>query len=134
MTVHIPIAFRQRGGRKALVSPAGDLTPSSPTLHPSGYSPAVKALARAFRWRKLIETGVHSTIHDIAKAEGINPSYVSRVLRLTLLAPELIERTLADAPASVDDLTLPLPARWQDQTSLFLCSHPLGTSIVEQSR
>src|SRR3546814_17743126 len=58
----------------------------------------VKALARAFRWRSLLETGVHGTIGEIAAAEKINPSYASRVLRLTLLAPAIVETTLAGTP------------------------------------
>ena len=49
----------------------------------------VKALARAFRWRKMLDTGVHATIDDLARAKGVNTTYVSRILRLTLLAPEI---------------------------------------------
>lgn len=51
----------------------------------------VKALARAFCWRKLLETGVYGTIEELAVAEKINPSYVSRILRMTLLAPDIVE-------------------------------------------
>jgi hypothetical protein len=47
----------------------------------------VKVLARAFRWRKMLDTGVHATLGDLARAKGVNATYVSRVLRLTLLAP-----------------------------------------------
>jgi hypothetical protein len=54
----------------------------------------VKALARGFRWRKLLETGVHGTIGEIATAEKINASYVGRLLRLTLLAPDIVEAIL----------------------------------------
>ena len=53
-----------------------------------------KALARGFRWRKLLETGVYGTIEEIAAAEKINSSYVSRLLRMTLLA-------IHDAPSSI---------------------------------
>ena len=55
----------------------------------------VKALARAFRWRKMLDTGVHATLEDLARAKGVAPTYVSRVLRLTLLAPEIVEAILA---------------------------------------
>jgi hypothetical protein len=55
----------------------------------------LKALARGFRWRKLLETGDYATIEEIAEAENINPSYVSRVLRMTLLAPDTVEAILA---------------------------------------
>jgi hypothetical protein len=54
----------------------------------------VKELARAFRWRKMLDTGVHATLEDLARAKGIATSYVSRILRLTLLAPEVVEAIL----------------------------------------
>ena len=54
----------------------------------------VKAVARAFRWRELLENGTHATIAEIAAAEKINASYVGRVLRLTLLAPDIVEEIL----------------------------------------
>ena len=50
----------------------------------------VKALARAFRWRKMLDTGVHATLEDLARAKGVHATYVSRVLRLTQLAPEIV--------------------------------------------
>ena len=54
----------------------------------------VKAIARAFRWREMLENGTHATIAEIAAAEKINESYVARVLRLTLLAPDIVEAIL----------------------------------------
>ena len=54
----------------------------------------VKALARAFRWRKMLDEGVHATLEDLARAKGVHATYVSRVLRLTLLAPEIVEAIL----------------------------------------
>ena len=54
----------------------------------------VKAIARAFRWREMLESGEYATIREIATAEKINESYVGRVLRLTLLAPDIVEAIL----------------------------------------
>ena len=54
----------------------------------------VKALARAFRWKRILESGEFATIADLAEREGIAPSYMTRVLRLTLLAPEIVETIL----------------------------------------
>jgi hypothetical protein len=54
----------------------------------------VKALARAFRWRRMLDTGVHGTIDDLARAKGVNATYASRILRLALLAPDLVEAIL----------------------------------------
>jgi hypothetical protein len=78
----------------------------------------VKALARAFRWRKMLDEGVHGTLEDLARAKGVAPSYVSRVLRLTLLAPDLIEAILdGRQPAEVGlaDLLKGFPLEWEQQ-------------------
>ena len=85
-------------------------------------TPALRALARAFRWRRLLETGAMATVHEIAAAENINPSYVSRVLRLTLLAPEIVEAVVAgievDSAAALDRLMMPFPVDWSGHPSL----------------
>ena len=57
-------------------------------------STLVKALARAFRWKRMLETGEFATIADLAEREGIASSYLTRVLRLTLLAPDIVEAIL----------------------------------------
>jgi hypothetical protein len=54
----------------------------------------LKELARAFRWRNMLNEGMYGTLEDLAKAKGVAPSYVSRILRLTLLAPEIVEAIL----------------------------------------
>jgi hypothetical protein len=66
----------------------------------------VKALARAFRWRKLMETGVYATVDEIATAEKINDSYVSRVLRLTLLALNLLYPKLVGSRVHLNPLVV----------------------------
>jgi hypothetical protein len=50
----------------------------------------VKALSRAYRWKRMLESGEFVTVQDLAAAEKINPSYFSRVLRLALLGPDII--------------------------------------------
>ena len=82
-------------------------------------SALLKALARGFRWRKLLETGDYATIEEIADAKNINPSYVSRVLRMTLLAPEIVEAILAGKQPQ--GLTMaramqPFPWEWRRQS------------------
>ena len=54
----------------------------------------IKALARAFRWRNMLDEGVHATLEDLARAKSLAPSYVGGILRLTLLAPEIVEAIL----------------------------------------
>ena len=82
VTVTVPFTIRKRGGRKLVITPDGTAAPRARV-----DSALLKALARGFRWRKLLETGDFATIEEIAKAENINPSYVSRMLRMTLLSP-----------------------------------------------
>ena len=93
VTVTVPFAIRKRGGRTLVITPDG--IAAAPTPRSRVDSALLKALARGFRWRKLLEKGDFSTIEEIAKAENINPSYISRVLRMTLLAPETVEEILA---------------------------------------
>ncbi|MBP7586393.1 MAG: hypothetical protein KBA72_00460 [Thermoanaerobaculia bacterium] len=97
ITVHIPLTFRKRGGRKRVVTPDGAEWAPRPRID----NAMVKALARAFRWRKMLDEGVHATIEDLAQAERLAPSYVSGILRLTLLAPEIVEAIL-DGRQQVD--------------------------------
>jgi hypothetical protein len=116
ISVRVPIAFRRRGGRKIVMMPEGSGAVAS--LGPRANEAAIRALARAFRWRKLIETGVHQTIQEIADAEKANPSYVGRVLRLTLLAPDIVEALLNGRQPP--EMTLAVlrgrfPAAWRAQ-------------------
>jgi hypothetical protein len=116
LTIHVPLTLRRRGGRKQIVSPVGN-APWAP-WRPHIDSTMVKALARAFRWRRMLETGAIGTVREIAAKEKINSSYVSRVLRLTLLAPEIVEAILDGRQPAV--VTLPalmgvLPVEWGEQ-------------------
>ena len=120
LTVRAPMTFKTRGGRKLVVSPDG--VPSWAKPRTRIDNTMVKALARAFRWRTLLETGVYATVEEIAAVEKINTSYVSRVLRLTLLAPDIIE-IIVDGRQSVE-LTLvklmkPFPVEWKAQKQQF---------------
>ncbi len=81
---------------------------------------AVKALARAFRWKRLLELGEFATIAELAEREGIAPSYMTRVLRLTLLAPDIVEAILDGRQGP--EVTLaralePFPLAWNEQLS-----------------
>jgi hypothetical protein len=82
----------------------------------------VKAIARAFRWREMLENGTHGSIAEIAAAERINESYVGRVLRLTLLAPDIVETILTGRqPANLQlrQLLRRFPSTWQAQQISF---------------
>ena len=116
LTIQVPMTFKTRGGRKLVISPDGAPSWAKPRTRIDNT--LVKALARAFRWRKLLETDVGTTVEEIAGAEKINPSYVSRVLRLTLLAPEIIEM-IVDGHQPTDltmaKLMKPFPVEWKEQ-------------------
>jgi len=116
LSVHIPITLRQRGGRKEIQLPAGIAQPRR------ADSTLVKALARAFRWKRMLEAGEFATIAELAEREGIVSSYMTRVLRLTLLAPDLVEAILDGRQGQEVTLTRvlgPLPAEWARQVELF---------------
>ena len=90
LTVQIPVKFRMHRAGKQIVTPSGEAWAPAPRVD----SALVQAIVRAHRWRELLETGKYDTAADLAKAEKVNDSYLSRVLRLTLLAPDIVEAIL----------------------------------------
>ena len=112
VTVHIPFRIVKRGGRKEM-----QLPPDAPRQQKTDGT-LVKALARAFRWKRMLESGEFTTIAELAKHETIAPSYMTRVLRLTLLAPDIVEAVLDGSQQN--ELTLaqvlePFPITWSEQ-------------------
>jgi hypothetical protein len=111
LAVRVPMTVARRGGRKVILAPDEAAIRLSRGQIDNAL---IKALARAFRWRKLIESGVYGTIAELAAAERLNPSYVSRMLRLTLLAPKVVESILEgrQMPRTLDELMRSIPERW----------------------
>jgi hypothetical protein len=114
LVVRIPMRFQRRGGRKRIVASDGtELAPSS-NSQPDGT--LVKALARAHRWQRGLESGEYGTLAELADAQQISRSYVCRVLRLTLLAPDIVERILDGRPtAGLAQFLQPFPLEWETQ-------------------
>jgi len=115
--VSIAVSFLQRGGRKQILSPPGT-APWSPAPRVDGA--LVKAVVRAHRWRHMLESGEYSSSAELAKAEKVNDSYLSRILRLTLIAPDIVEAILSGRQPStlqLDNLLKPMPAAWERQRS-----------------
>lgn len=113
LTVVIPLRVKPRGGRKAMV------TPGALALERRQDITLMKAVARAFRWRRMLESGQFTTINELAAAEKINSSYVSRVLRLTLLAPDIVEAILDGRQPegmTLPGLMNPFPVEWERQS------------------
>jgi hypothetical protein len=116
-TVRVPISIRRRGGRKLVLAPDGTNVTTAPVCRHIDNA-MVKAIARAFRWREMLENGTYATIAEIAATEKINESYVGRVLRLTLLAPDIVEAILnGRQPAEMTLATLmrPVLISWKEQ-------------------
>ncbi len=131
LVITIPMNFRPGPGRarKRIVGPDGYDIATAANSCPSIDGTLVKALARAFRWKRLIESGDHSSLAEFAKAEAINPSYLSRILRLTLLAPDIVKAILdgrADSALRLDDLLKPFPVEWKEQAVMFGFGGVLG--------
>jgi hypothetical protein len=121
LTVQVPLKVRKRGGRKLMVVPDGTgaaWTPSRAHVD----SALLKAVARAHRWQRMLETGTHASITELATLEKMNQSYVCRVLRLTLLAPDIIEAILdgrQPEALQLHRLLRPFPMKWERQRREF---------------
>ncbi|SFZ84486.1 hypothetical protein SAMN02983003_2037 [Devosia enhydra] len=114
-TVTVPLSFRRIGGRRVIVAPDGEQLRASPI---NVDNTMVKALARAFRWQRLLDRGKYATIAEIAVAEKINASYVSRVIRMTLLSPTTVEAILNGSQPrglGLAHLLEPFPLEWTEQ-------------------
>lgn len=120
LIVRVPMKFKKRGGRKEIIVPegiSGSRTSKSPV-----QEPLVTALARAFHWQELIDSGNYSSITELSKALDIDRSYVGRIMRLALLAPDIVEAiVLGEEPIglSLEKLTKWLPVIWEEQREKF---------------
>ena len=123
VTVSVPLTIRRRGGRKQIIGPDGAV--ARPGDGGAGFVPVngdpalIKALARGFRWRRMLEEGRYASISEMAKAEGIERGYLGSMLRLTLLAPEMVEAILDGRQP--DGVTLPgllegVPVGWGESS------------------
>jgi hypothetical protein len=107
VTVRVPLGIRKRGGRKVVVSPDGSVLPTGAPQVTTNADPALlKALGRAFRWKRLLDDGTYASVSDIARAENLDRTYVGDVLRLTLLAPGMVEAIVEGRQGK--EVTLPV--------------------------
>ena len=116
VTLHVLFRIVKRGGRKEIQMP------ESTTLSRQADNALVKALARAFRWKRMLESGEFATIAELADREGIAFTYMARVLRLTLLAPDIVDAILdgkQGPEVTLARLREPFPAEWVGQRNNF---------------
>jgi hypothetical protein len=110
--------FQRRGGRKRIVAPDPDGGATMPTTKPQPGGTLVKALARAWPWQRMLDDGVYASVSEIGEVENISKSYVSPILRLALLAPDMVESILSgclDHGLMLELLERPLPWSWEEQ-------------------
>jgi len=118
--VFVPITFRRFGGRKTIIAPDGSQV--APDRGKATDRTLIKALARAFRWQKLLDDGIYASIAEMADIECINRSYLSRTIRLSLLAPDIVEAILnGTQPPTLQlaDLEGPFSLDWEQQRAAF---------------
>ena len=116
LTVHIPMAWKRRSGRKVIIAPEGSDAWAPPKPRPD--ETLIRALARAHRWKRLLEESAYRSASEIAEAENITRSYITRLLSLTLLAPDIQETILEGRQPKemqLEDLTGIMPGEWEEQ-------------------
>ena len=115
ITVRMPLAIRRRPGRKTVVAPVRDC--GEATLPTRADPTLVKALARAFRYQRLLDEGRYASISEMAVAERIERGYLGSLLRLTLLAPDIVEAILdgRQPDLALPALLKPFPDDWERQ-------------------
>jgi hypothetical protein len=121
IVVHIPMTFKRRGGRKEIIVPQG-YESKTPTKQ-QAQSALVLAVVRGHIWRNLLESGSVRSIAEIARANKVDGSYVSRLLDLTLLAPDIIEAILdGKEPSGLSLTTLTgkrIATMWEEQRQVY---------------
>jgi hypothetical protein len=116
LTLSIPIQIKRRSGRKLVTLPSGEI--AKPRPWDVAPTPLQLALARGHRWLAMLESGEAKSLKDIAGREGVDNSYLSRMVNLTTLAPDIIEAILDDAlpdNITIFDLAVDPPACWEEQ-------------------
>jgi hypothetical protein len=116
VTISVPIRIKRRSGRKLVTLPSGE------TAKPRPWDRAATslqlALARGHRWLAMLDSGEVRSLKELAAKEGVDNSYVSRMVNLTTLAPDIVNAILDDAlpdHITLFDLAVDPPALWEEQ-------------------
>ena len=123
ITVRIPMIWKRRGGRKVIIAPNGGdaWAPAKPRPDET----LIRALARAHRWKRMLEERRYRSAGELAEAEGVTRSFVNRLLRLTLLAPDIVEAILDGRQPKgmqLEDLTRAMRSTWHEQHQIVVIS------------
>ncbi len=120
MTIHIPVQFKRRGGRKLVLTPDGVASPIAPK--PAVDDTMLKLLIKGHRWRRRIESGKAKSITDLAAQEKVTNVYVSRILSLTCLAPDIAAAILDGRQPrglSANLMLKNVPVGWDQQREMW---------------
>ena len=122
IVLSVPLTMKKRNGRREIIVPGAF---SGETVLQANHQEAlVIALARAHRWKKLLDDGRFKSITDIAEAVGLDVSFAARILRLTLLSPDIAEAILMGNEPNGLSLTRPAKVKsviWEDQREVLGC-------------
>ncbi len=119
ISIKVPLNMKRHGGRKFILIPK-NVRITSPQGKPD--ETMVKALARAWMWQKSLDSGKYTSIEELADKNDINPSYISRMLRLNLLAPDIKEAILNGTQPrtfNLQGMLAPFPESWEEQAKCF---------------
>lgn len=119
--VTIPMAWKRRGGRKVIIAPDG--SDAWAPAKPRPDETLIRALARAHRWKQLFDGGKYRSAGELAEAERVTRSFVNRLLRLTLLAPDIVEAILDGRQPKgmqLEELVPAMPSSWEEQRQRLL--------------
>jgi hypothetical protein len=121
ITVNIPMTWKRRGGRKVIIAPDGHDAWGPAKARPDAT--LIRAMAGAHRWKRMLDSGSYHSAVELAEAEGLTRSFINRLLRLTLLAPDIVEAILdgrQPKALQLEDLTRVLPSAWGEQRERLL--------------
>lgn len=121
LTTVIPVRIKRSGGRRWMIPAAGGADGGAEA--PKHEMPVLTALSRAFHWQRLLDEGRVASGSEIARREGLHPTTVNELLRLTLLSPRVVRALLAgEQPRTLSLIWLKnneVPWSWDDQERLF---------------
>ena len=120
LSVFLPVKHKRRARVREVIVPQG-LDPLA-SFGKTEHETLCLNLARAFRWKELLDDGTFGSVNDLAKHGGVDRAYVGRLLRLTLLAPDIVEAILEGREPeglTLPDLLQPLPWLWEEQRGVL---------------
>ena len=116
LVIRVPMKFKKRGGRRVIIVPEG-LSGARASKSPT-QEPLINALARAFHWQERIDNGKYASVTEHAEALDVDRSYVGRIIRRTLLDPDIVEGIVrGEEPSglSLERLVKGMPVLWEEQ-------------------